>query len=456
MNLVLITLDSLRSDYVGFNGNTWVKTQNLDKFAGEGVYFKHAYPEALPTIPVRRTLHTGRRCFPNRDWNINSKPQTPGWIPIPDGQLSLAEVLFAKGYQTALATDVFHTFRPGMNFHKGFEEWHWVRGQECDRFHTGSTVMDFNHDKHYTSRMNRESRKYTDLKMYLKNSAFRESEEDYYCAQVFRSGARWLEQNYDTDKWFLCLDCFDPHEPWDPPQYYRDMYNPGYKGTEIYCPDYVTDYREVMTAEELQHVKALYAGEVTMVDYWLGYFLNKLEHLGLADHTAVVICSDHGFQLGDNNYLGKYPTGLFDCLMNLFMAIRWPGCKNNGHVVDGLVSNMDLYPTIFQMLGMDAPEWAEGRSLIPAMNGDSNNTREYVTSMYKNHGWIRNQDYTFFCRLDYTDLNLYGNHSDPEQSNNLAGQKPEICKRMWDLLQQDGGGKVPFFNVVSRSNALHP
>ena len=456
MNLVLITIDSLRSDYISFNGNTWIRTPNLDAFARDGIYFSQAYPEALPTIPVRRTLYTGRRCFPFSDWDPASKPQTPGWTPIPKGQKTLAEMLFENGYQTALVTDVFHTFRPDMNFHRGFEEWHWIRGQECDRYHTGSTLFQTNWDQHITPQMDLKSRKIKDLQMYLKNTSYRESEEEYLSPQVFRQATKWVEQNYDTEKFFLCIDCFDPHEPWDPPRYYRDMYNPGYTGTEIYCPDYSVDYKTIMSEDELNHIKALYAGEVTMVDYWIGSFLSKLRQLELDKNTMVVILSDHGFQLGDNGYIGKYISGLFPCLMNLYMAIQHPDHVGNGIKLNGMVYNLDIYPTICEALKIEVPEWNEGRSLWPLIEKKEDKFRDYVTSIYKNYGWIRTHDYTFFCQLDQTDPHLYDNHSDPSQSRNLSSEMPELCKKMWNIMQEDGGGEIPFYNVVPRSNDLHP
>ena len=75
-NVILIMLDSLRRDYVGCYGNDWIRTPNIDALAGEGVRFVNAYPEALPTLPVRRAMHTGMRTFPcpRRSWSA------PAWL----------------------------------------------------------------------------------------------------------------------------------------------------------------------------------------------------------------------------------------------------------------------------------------------------------------------------------------------------------------------------------------
>ena len=86
MNIIVIMLDSLRKDHVGCYGNKWIHTPNLDKFAKESVIFTRAFPEALPTIPVRRVMHTGMQAFPNNKY-VPRKGDTvkiPGWEPVPE------------------------------------------------------------------------------------------------------------------------------------------------------------------------------------------------------------------------------------------------------------------------------------------------------------------------------------------------------------------------------------
>jgi len=135
-NVILIMLDSLRSDHVGCHGNSWIRTPNMDALAGEGVRFTNAHPEALPTIPVRRAMHTGMRTFPCRGYRP-AKGDTvliPGWQPIPEEQVTMAEVFRHHGYKTALFASTPHIFKPSMNFHRGFKTWEWIRGQEADRY----------------------------------------------------------------------------------------------------------------------------------------------------------------------------------------------------------------------------------------------------------------------------------------------------------------------------------
>ena len=95
MNIVLVIIDSLRQDHIGAYGNDWIKTPHLDAFAAESARFTRAYPESLPTLPVRRALHTGKRTFPfpgHKDYKGDFSG-APGWGPIPEEQDTLAEIL---------------------------------------------------------------------------------------------------------------------------------------------------------------------------------------------------------------------------------------------------------------------------------------------------------------------------------------------------------------------------
>ncbi|MDQ5813058.1 MAG: sulfatase-like hydrolase/transferase, partial [Actinomycetota bacterium] len=134
-NVVLVIIDSLRTDHVGAFGNDWIETPNLDALAKESLRFTKAYPESLPTICARRAIHTGMRTFPFRD-RPRAQRSAPvrGWLPIPEEQPTLAEILRGHGYLTMLITDTYHEFMPPMNFHRGFEAYHFFRGQENDHY----------------------------------------------------------------------------------------------------------------------------------------------------------------------------------------------------------------------------------------------------------------------------------------------------------------------------------
>src|SRR5215218_6988580 len=132
-NVILIIIDTLRKDHVGAYGNDWIKTPNLDALAKESLLFTRAHPEAMPTIPARRAIHTGMRTWPAPSPHF-------GWAPIPPEQRTLAEILSEEGYATFLVTDTYVQFP--MNFKRGFGVYYTIRGQENDHFMDASSVSD--------------------------------------------------------------------------------------------------------------------------------------------------------------------------------------------------------------------------------------------------------------------------------------------------------------------------
>jgi arylsulfatase A-like enzyme len=127
-NIVVVVSDTLRAADLGCYGSADVHTPNLDAFARCNVRFTRAYPESLPTIPVRRALHTGRRAYPFRDyrptrWDV---VYLPGWQPMSNDEDTLAESLAAAGYHTGFVTDTMPYFAPGFNFTRGFWQWEAV------------------------------------------------------------------------------------------------------------------------------------------------------------------------------------------------------------------------------------------------------------------------------------------------------------------------------------------
>ncbi|HEX2738870.1 MAG TPA: sulfatase-like hydrolase/transferase, partial [Rubrobacter sp.] len=116
-NVVLVIIDSLRKDHIGAYGNDTIHSPNLDALAKESLRFTQAYPESIPTICARRAIHTGRRTWPFKDWKPPKGEDIilQGWEPIPNDQVTLAEMMRAAGYGTYFVTDNMHQFKPSYN-----------------------------------------------------------------------------------------------------------------------------------------------------------------------------------------------------------------------------------------------------------------------------------------------------------------------------------------------------
>ncbi|MFL6031564.1 MAG: sulfatase-like hydrolase/transferase, partial [Rubrobacteraceae bacterium] len=348
MNVVLIIIDSLRKDHVGAYGNSWIKTPSLDAFARESLRFTRAYPESLPTICARRAIHTGFRTFPYKD-RPSEQRHAPayGWLPIPREQATLAETLEARGYQTMLVTDTYHQFRPPMDFNRGFDTYHWIRGQEKDHYRPILPASDEEIQEHYL--LHGEALK---ARQYLANTRDRETEEDWFAPRVFLRATEFLEAASKREPFFLVVDNYDPHEPWDPPEKYTSLYYPeGYDGPEPFTSIYGRD--DYLTERQLRRMRALYAGEVTMVDRWLGRFLDRMDELDLFENTFLILLSDHGHALGEHGYTGKPHYALWPELTDIVFMIRHPEGTRGGETSDYYASTHDVAPTILGFLGIE-------------------------------------------------------------------------------------------------------
>jgi len=361
MNVIVIVSDTLRRDHLGLYGNPWISTPHLDCFAQGCVTFDRAYTGSFPTIPHRTDLMTGRYCFTYTDWAPLARD-----VPI------LSQCLKEAGYLTYMIVDTPHLVRDGFYFDRGFDGWQWHRGQENDRYQTSPAQVELpcSPDKLRGTA--------NTVTQYLRNTSLRQHEEDYFAPMTMRSAEHWLERNYRREPFFLYVDTFDPHEPWDPPPHYTDMYDPGYQGEEVTYPIYGP--ATYLTKEELKHMRALYAGEVTMVDRAVGRLLQKIGDLGLLENTLVVFTTDHGFYLGEHNLTGKVVM-LYEEVSHIPLLVRLPGGQG-ARRCPCLVQPPDLMPTLLELAGAPLPDSVHGKSLLPLLQGSDQPLREVAVSSW--------------------------------------------------------------------------
>src|SRR5919202_5532860 len=436
LNVVLVIIDSLRKDHVGAYGNDWIETPNLDSLARESLRFTRPYPESLPTICARRAIHTGFRTFPFKDRPLEQAVAPAyGWLPIPGDQTTLAEILEAAGYETVLVTDTYHEFKPHMDFYRGFNVFRWIRGQERDPYKPPSTVSEEEMPRQYLIQGGA-----LKARQYLANTQGRKREEDWFAPRVFISAMELLEGASRREPFFLVVDCYDPHEPWDPPDHYTRLYDPdGYDGREPFTSVYGRD--DYLTERQLQRMKALYAGEVTMTDHWLGNFLERAHELGVMENTLLVLLSDHGHALGEHGYTGKPHYALWPELTDIVFFIRHPEGKSAGQTSDHYPSTHDVAPTILGALGIEPEQELDGQDLSVVLDGGQPAPREHFTAGYHDHVFSRDASYAMFADDDGSDPHLFDLREDPKMNHNLAGSNQDVVKRMWnDYILKDAGG----------------
>ena len=417
MNVIVIITDSLRRDHLSCYGNPWIKTPTAERFAKESVVFNNAYSEGLPTMPTRTAWWTGRFTFPFR-----------GWQQFEHDDVLLAEVLWDKGFTSALITDVYHMHKPRMNCGRGFDHVEWIRGQEYDPFIVGDIPVEI--DRYYHPNGQTDHIWKPNLIQYLKNVSIRKTEEDYFVAQCVKAAIRWLERQKGKDRLFLWLDCFDPHEPWDAPEPFRSMYNPGYKGKEIIDPVPWTT-AGYLNDEELKEVRSLYAGEVSFVDRWVGLFLDACRALGYLDNSLIIWTSDHGEPLGEHGIVRKCRPWLHEVLVKIPLLARYPGGAFAGRRVEAQVETCDLMPTVLSFFGIAAPQGMHGRDMSLLVRGQEEKLRDYAYSGFFEQSWsVRDDRYSLLLSLAEPGqpAQLFDREKDPLELVDIAPQDPERAR----------------------------
>ena len=437
MNAIVVILDSLRRDHLGAYGNVTTKTPNLDALARESFRFTRPYPDAIPTVPARRAIHTGMRTFPFQEWQQDHQGSANyGWSPLPDDQRTLSEILGDAGYTTAFVTDTWHMFY--MNFGRGFHYYDRIRGQEDDPYRDPDTVPEKWMRDHFLV-----SRSAEKARQYLANVQDRKTEEEYFAPRVFAGGMDLLETvSRRAEPFFLLVDSYDPHEPWDPPKKYVDLYDAGYyDGKEPLYPKYgKSDY---LTSEELLRMRALYSAEITMADHWLGNFLQKADELRIMDNTLLVLISDHGHALGEHGYTGKPSLAMWPEITDIAFMIRYPEGRGAGEESDYFASTYDVAPTVLGTLGVDPPYPLDGQNLSALLDKGEIEQRKHFTTAFHNYVWTRDERWVMFSRHDGSESRLYDVANDPYQHYDLVEAEPDEARRLYEDYFLKDAQKVP-------------
>ena len=353
------------------------------------------------------------------------------WAPLPRDEIIISQILRQAGYVTMLIVDTPHMIRDAHYFDRGFDAWWWIRGQEHDRYMTNPPK-------------DPEERQKALGRQYLQNVSLRRFEEDYFVAKTMKSAIKWLELNYDQhEKFFLHIDTFDPHEPWDPPKWYADMYDPEWKGGEVPGGAYILGVPRPaasdLTEEQLNHLRALYAGEVTLVDRWIGRLLQKIEDLGLLENTAIIFTSDHGTYIGEHNYVGKRPH-LYEEVAHVPLIVRLPDSEGvQSGRREEIVQSPDIMPTILELAEVKIPPTVQGRSFLPILRGESKDGREIAVSSASLVGqtlpkWITvtSEKWALLASQIGSQIKseLYDLKNDPKETKNLIDNKPDVADEL--------------------------
>jgi arylsulfatase A-like enzyme len=421
MNLIVLMLDSLRQDHVSAYGwpDVPVKTPHLDALAAEGVLFDNLYPEGLPTIPVRTDLFTGQSSLTNRRWQ-----------PLVSTDVAAAEIFRKEGYLTALVADTYHLFKPDMNFHRGFDIFHWIRGAEYDSIRCGQ-ARTLRLQDHITPRM--PASWHAQVRVVLRNLEGRSEPEDFPCWQTVEKALEVLEGARRQEKpLFLWLDTFQPHEPWCPPARFDTFGDPSYRGPKIVMPP-GGPADAWATPQEVARTRSLYAGEAAYVDYCMGRLLEGLRKLGYFDNSTIVVLSDHGHPLADHGKFLKGGDRMYSELLKVPFIVRLPKGAHGGRRVRDLGRFPDLLPTLLDLAGLSANNRCmAGSSLRPVLEGAGPSSCRATVSGYfdAQERCIRDERYSYVLRPPGEKDQLFDLLEDPRETRDLLAEKPDVARRL--------------------------
>jgi len=422
MNIVVVMMDTFRGDCLGFLGERPAKTPNIDRFARKATTFVRSYCASWPTIPNRLDLLTG----------LTGDPFN-GWTPLPWDVDTFPKRLWDVGYATQLVHDTPHLINFGYGYDRPFHAWHMVRGAEVDRWNAGTEMAEINCEPEKLAPYIRE----TYLAQYLRNRSRYRGEKDEQCAKVFRAAGEFLDQLKGHEKFLLWVDCFDPHEPWDPPQRFIEMYDAEYQGDDLlFYPDF-----DQVTAAEIERVRTLYMAKATMVDHYLGRFLRKVRRLGLEKDTAVVLLSDHGAYVGDRGWTYKRPP-LYEEITRVVTMACLPDGTGAGMKSDALIQPHDITATLLELAGAEPLSGLAGTSVLPLMRGEGEGREMVLTGMRPGaYGaseiTVTTPRWTLIVSPKSPEKELYDLERDPRQTRNVAGDHPSIVRDLHGALLEE-------------------
>lgn len=323
-NILLFTIDACRPDHFGCYGYTRNTTPNIDKLAREGVLFTHAFSQSAWTTPGMLSIFTS--LYPPTH-NVDARDKT-----LRDGVLTLPEVLKRYGY----TVPVLSRFVDIPNYwHLRFD----VVDKEKFQGEEGEDLLE-------------------------------------------------LLEVYKKEKFFIWYHYHGLHLPYNPAGPYDSIFrentvNETLADSEtiaIVKKKSVIKYGSInFTDGDKKSIVALYDGQLRQLDDYMGRLVKKMEDLDILDNTVIIVTSDHGEELFEHGFIGHASTSLnaklYDEIIRIPLIIWWHK-KLKYKKVDELVQQIDIMPTILDILGLPIPEGLSGVSLLPFTEGKpANNSR---------------------------------------------------------------------------------
>lgn len=440
-NVLLICVDDLKP-LLGCYGVPLAQTPNVDRLAARGVLFERAYCNQAVCAPSRNALMTGLR------------PQTIGVYDLPTNfrhgvpdAVTVAQYFRQHGYRTEALGKIFHV---GHGNHEDAASWtvpHW-RPQGGGYQLPASTAVK------RPARTGGARGAATECADVADNAYGDGMIADEAVARLQAARAK------PAEPFFLAVGFLKPHLPFVAPKKYWDLYprasfEPHPRQTPpAGAPDYApTTWGELRQYSDMPETGPLsvdqqrellhgYYAAVSFMDAQLGRVLDALDQTGLAGKTIIALWGDHGWHLGDHGMWCKHTN--YEQAARIPLIVAAPGGAAAGVKTAALAETVDIYPTLCELAGLPLPQGLDGVSFAGLLRGTAADTKDAIFHVYPRSGRLGRAVRTARYRLvewktigepvESAELELYDYQADPEETQNLADQQPEIVAQLRAIL----------------------
>lgn len=363
MRAVMVMYDSLnRRMLPPYGADPAIHAPNFVRLAQRTVTFDTCYAGSMPCMPARREMHTGRHNFLHRSWG-----------PLEPFDDSVPEMLKDAGVHTHLATDHQHYWEDGgATYHNRYSTYEFFRGQEGDLWKGQVAEPEAPPTLNTPFMLSRQD---------WVNRQHLSTEDLHPQTLTFDAGLEFIETNHADDSWFVQIETFDPHEPFFSYADYHELYGGSKPGEPVF--DWPSYRRVVESPEEVEIARRSYFALLSQCDRNLGRVLDAFDHYDLWQDTMLIVCTDHGFLLGERGWWGKSVQPWFDETIHTPLFLWDPRLRVAGERRDELVQTIDLGPTLLEFFGVELTDDMQGRPLRGVI-GERTPIRE--AGLFGSHG----------------------------------------------------------------------
>lgn len=429
-NIILVFADDLGYGDLGCYGQKLIKTPNIDQMAQDGILLTDFYSAAPVCAPSRCSLITGKHAghaFIRH--NVNQLPL--GQLPIPEEEVTIAELLKQAGYSTAAfgKWGMGSLFNEGDPLKQGFDHFY---GYYCQcKAHNYYPEMLWN-DRD-TVRLRNEvvpvNVNFIDYPL-----SYATQKVDFSPNLVFDDLLRFVEKN-KANPFFLYYATTLPHSNGEAPA-----------DEKFEVPDWGIYQDSTWLPAEKG-----YASMITILDRQVGQIIAKLKELNLAENTIVIFTSDNGPTLFAKRFesageLKGRKRDLYEGGIREPFVAWWPGKIPAGLVSEQPTATYDFLPTFCELSGVEIPGFADGQSLLPLLKGETFvQERPLYWEFYEGEGSpkqaLRKGDWklirNYFNQPEKQALELYNLKNDQQEAMNVADENPEIVKELIAVMDQE-------------------